>query len=204
MGLEYSLLAPIQELERAYQFFNRQLFNNELNEKIMITIQTRGRRSNALAWYWQKRWDSRELGKTEMIAEINFSAETLRTNDPYESLVHEMVHHYCALKGIQDCSRNGKYHNKRFKDAAEAAGLVCQKDKQIGWAYTGLGEKAAHAKLELKPKPELFKYLRYGESTTSRKKKLKKWSCLCYSFWSEANNLIKAKCLHCDELFVDS
>jgi len=203
MGMEYSLLAPIQELERAYQFFNQRLFNNELNEKIIITIQTRGRRSNALAWYWQQRWDSKESGTSERIAEINFSAETLRTNDPYESLIHEMVHHYCAIKGIRDCSRSGKYHNKRFKKAAESAGLICQRDERIGWAFTSLGDKAEQAKKQLVPKLEVFKYLRYEEVKASGKKKLKKWSCFCYCFWSEASNQIEAKCLGCDEVFVD-
>ena len=198
MPLQHSLLDPIQELERAYQFFNQQLFSNTLNEKVIITIQTRGRRTNALAWYWQQRWGA---DKDEVIAEINFSAETLCLSDPYESLIHEMVHHACALQGIKDTSRGNKYHNKRFKEQAELAGLECQNDQKVGWAYTSLGERATRAKEELKPKPELFKYLRFGEETKKRKKKLKKWKCDCYSVWSEASNEIKAVCQQCGQEF---
>ncbi len=86
---------------------------------------------------------------------------------------------------------------------AEAAGLVCQKDERLGWALTSLGEAANRAKAELNPKPEIFKYLRFEKISTSRKKKLKKWQCACYSFWSEANNQISAKCLNCDQEFFD-
>ena len=31
-----------------------------------------------------------------------------------------MVHYYNYVNEIQDCSRNGTYHNRRFRDAAEA------------------------------------------------------------------------------------
>lgn len=203
MSLTHSLTEPIKELERAYQFFNERLFSNALNEKVILTIQTRGRRQNALAWYWQKRWNATNDGKDEVINEINFSAETLRSNDPYESLIHEMVHHYCAIKNIKDCSRNGKYHNNRFKEAAESVGLLCKKDSSIGWAFTSLGDKALKAKAELCVKPEVFNYLRKEELVQNRKKKLQKWSCLCYSFWSESNNKIKAVCLSCGQEFVD-
>jgi len=201
MSLEHSLLAPIQELERAYKFFNQRLFSEKLDEKIILTIQTRGRRTNALAWYWQQRWNADEI---ETIAELNFSAETIREHNPYESLIHEMVHHYCALRGIQDCSRNGNYHNKRFKEAAELAGLICEKDDRIGWAFTSLGTLAEQAIKDLQAKPDIFKYLRYPEGGKGMKKKrYAKWSCDCYNFWTEATNQIEAKCLKCGKVFFD-
>lgn len=38
--------------------------------------------------------------------------------------------------GIQDCSRGGAYHNKKFKDAAEARDLKISYDPRIGWSIT--------------------------------------------------------------------
>lgn len=37
---------------------------------------------------------------------------------------------------IQDCSRGGAYHNKKFKDAAEARDLKISYDPRIGWSIT--------------------------------------------------------------------
>lgn len=47
-------------------------------------------------------------------------------------MIHEMVHLYCREHGIKEVSRGGAYHNKKFKEVAEAHGLTC--------VYTG----AAH------------------------------------------------------------
>lgn len=52
--------------------------------------------------------------------ELNIGAGTLER--PIENvtatLLHEMVHLWNLQNGIQDCSRDGAYHNKKFRDAA--------------------------------------------------------------------------------------
>lgn len=72
------------------------------------------------------------------IREINLGAETL--DRPIENvvatLIHEMVHHYCAQSGIKDTSRGGTYHNKRFKAEAEQRGLIIGYDSRIGFSST--------------------------------------------------------------------
>ena len=52
------------------------------------------------------------------------------------TLLHEMVHYYNYENGIQDCSRGNTYHNRRFKAAAEAHGLIVEHSDKYGWSHT--------------------------------------------------------------------
>lgn len=124
----------IKELERAFDFLNDNLFDSEL-EKPIITIQTSGK-SKSLAWCTTKPiWENEDK---ELKYEINIGAETLDRGamEVCHSLLHEMCHLYDYLNGIRDC--NGKIHNKKYKDTAEAHGLWVDRDKSYGWGITGL------------------------------------------------------------------
>ena len=70
--------------------------------------------------------------------ELNIGAGTL--DRPIENVtatvLHEMVHLFNLQAGIQDTSRGGTYHNKRFREAAEARDLHISYDKRIGWSVT--------------------------------------------------------------------
>ena len=171
--MKYSVNPAISELERAYQFFNGELFGGGLDSNVVITIQSRGRKS-ALGWRWAGKWKN---GDTSEIAEINLSAEDLKRSDPYEVLIHEMAHHLNHQKGIKDVSR-GQYHNKRFKETAESAGLIVKKCGNVGFGITELGELAKEKLLKFKPQKEVFALLRRCEITASTTK-LKKWACSC-------------------------
>lgn len=69
------------------------------------------------------RWPLR--GTDTKIAEIMISGEGLQR--PPElvlaTLIHEAAHGLAQVRGIKDCSNNGKYHNKRFAKLAEELGL---------------------------------------------------------------------------------
>src|SRR3989338_8596948 len=54
-SMKYSVNPAISELERAYQFFNGELFGGGLDSNVVITIQSRGRKS-ALGWHWVSKW----------------------------------------------------------------------------------------------------------------------------------------------------
>ena len=41
-----------------------------------------------------------------------------------------------TVLGVKDCSRGGKYHNKQFKQTAEAHGLICNQTDKYGWSDT--------------------------------------------------------------------
>lgn len=171
--MRYSVNPAISELERAYQFFNQELFSGGLDSNVVITIQSRGRKS-ALGWHWAGKWRNDE---TTSLAEINLSAEELKSGDPYEVLIHEMAHHLNYQRGVQDVSR-GQYHNRHFKETAEAAGLEVRRFGNVGWGVTALGYLAKEKLLKFKPQKEVFGVLRIHQ-ITRQETKLKKWSCSC-------------------------
>ena len=193
--MQYSLQPAIQELERAYQFFNQELFGAGLDLNVIITIQSRGRK-NALGWHWAGKWKN---GDKTALAEINLSAENLKTSDPYEILIHEMAHHLNHQRGIQDVSR-GQYHNKHFKTAAESAGLEVKRVGNVGYGITELGELAKEKILQFKPQKEVFAILRIQE-IARQKTKLKKWSCGCGVNVRVARTDFDATCNSCGTAF---
>lgn len=118
-------------LEKMFRALNDRYFEGQLEEPI-ITIQstphTYGHVTVGKAW--RKGDDNRH--------ELNIGAGTL--DRPIENIVatllHEMVHLWNICEGIQDCSRGGQYHNKRFRDAATNRDLAISYDKRIGWSIT--------------------------------------------------------------------
>ena len=63
-------------------------------------------------------------------------------------MVHEMVHLYNMQIGVKDCSRNGVYHNKKFRDAATARDLAISYDPRLGWSITQPTDKLCEFILE--------------------------------------------------------
>jgi hypothetical protein len=55
-----------------------------------------------------------------------------------ELLLHEAVHMLAHARGITDTSRQGRYHNRRFRALAEEMGLVVEPDERWGWGKTRL------------------------------------------------------------------
>lgn len=118
-------------LEKIFRAVNRDWFGGELEEPI-ITIQSTPRAYGhvTVAKAWKRKDDWRH--------ELNMGAETL--NRPIEdivaTMVHEMVHLWNIAHGVQDCSRGGMYHNKKFKAEAEKRGLVIGHHDKYGWTIT--------------------------------------------------------------------
>lgn len=137
---EVSLKPVIEELENLFSKFNARFFDGGL-EKPVITVSpdhTRG------AYGWCTGWKAWKAGEDEGHYEINLCAEYL--NWPFEetcgTLLHEMVHLYNLQVGVQDTSRSGTYHNKKYKEAAEQHGLTVDKDSKYGWTKTSLNDEA--------------------------------------------------------------
>ena len=127
---EVSLKPVIEELENLFSKFNARFFADKL-EKPVITVSpdhTRG------AYGWCTGWKAWKAGEDEGHYEINLCAEYL--NRPFEetcgTLIHEMVHLQNLQDGVQDTSRSGTYHNKKFKETAEAHGLTVEKGEKYG------------------------------------------------------------------------
>lgn len=134
-----TIMSAVDELQRAYKALNKEYFGNAL-EDVIITIQTDPRKQ-AYAWISiAKTWNDKAGHEYR---EINMVAEWL--NRPSEqviaSLLHEMCHLWNMQKNIQDTSRNGSYHNTKFKEAAETHGLKCAKSEKYGWCITSASEE---------------------------------------------------------------
>ena len=117
-------------LENAYNVLNEEYFNGELLP-VVITIQSSKANGHYTCW---DAWSEKGNGYRE----INLGAERLSRSvfAILGTLIHEMVHHYCAMKGIKDTSRGGTYHNSNFKREAEARGLIIDYDIRIGHSIT--------------------------------------------------------------------
>ncbi len=130
-------------LEKIFRAINADWFGGELEEPI-ITIQSTPRAYGhvTVAKTWKRKDDWRH--------ELNLGAETL--NRPIEhvvaTMVHEMVHLYNIAHDIQDCSRGGTYHNRKFRDEAERRGLVISHHDKYGWTVTEPGDKLLEYILE--------------------------------------------------------
>lgn len=118
-------------LEKIFRSLNTKYFNGQLEEPI-ITIQSTPRAYGhvTVAKSWRKGEEHRH--------ELNIGAGTL--DRPIENVVatvlHECVHLWNMQQGVQDCSRGGAYHNKKFRDAATARDLKISYDARIGWSIT--------------------------------------------------------------------
>ena len=118
-------------LNNLYDRLNADYFNGEMVRPV-ITIQSTPQAYGHYTLYdaWSINGDG--------LQEINIGAGTLARpiEDVVATLLHEMCHQYNAVNGIQDVSRGGTYHNKRFKKTAESHGLVISQSEKYGWTIT--------------------------------------------------------------------
>ncbi|MEK6190597.1 MAG: SprT-like domain-containing protein [Carnobacterium alterfunditum] len=129
------------ELHKAFEIVNRKFYNNELPMPA-ITIQSSGKRTLAMGWCTSSPIWGDKQGEQRMY-EINLSAEYIDVSfiETMDTLMHEMVHLYNLIKGIQDVSRNGTYHNKKFKEQALKSGFIHpadKPDKKYGYSFVKL------------------------------------------------------------------
>ncbi|WP_198950223.1 hypothetical protein [Kineosporia sp. A_224] len=52
------------------------------------------------------------------------------------TLLHEATHALAHVRGIQDTSRQGRYHSRKFRDLAQEMGLEVRDVPVIGWSDT--------------------------------------------------------------------
>lgn len=154
----------IDELHVAFRKLNEAFFEGELLEPA-ITIQSSGKR-RAMGWCSSKEVWSDKDGTIKKY-ELNISAEYLDYDflETMDTMLHEMVHLYNAVNGIQDTSRNGTYHNKRFKSECEKRGFFFPEnkpDKKHGWYLPRLTDETKEKISKLGIKREAFGIARRG------------------------------------------
>jgi hypothetical protein len=63
--------------------------------------------------------------------------------DVLGTLLHEAAHGLAQARGVQDTSRQGRYHNRRYAQLAGELGLEVASVKPIGWSATTVPEATA-------------------------------------------------------------
>lgn len=198
-------------LEKIFRALNAKYFNGELEEPI-ITIQSTPRAYGhvTVAKAWQRGDTTRH--------ELNIGAGTLAR--PIENVVastlHECVHLWNIQNGIQDCSRGGQYHNKKFKYAAEARDLKISYDSRIGWSITEPTEALCEFILEqgwedIRMNRIEWSYTTKGKGAgsstgspagASPNSHSIKYMCPCCKNSVRATKVVNIKCADCDVLMV--
>lgn len=123
-------------LNKVFDLLNAEFFENALSRPT-ITIQSTPRAYGHFTLN-DDTWVSTIGGSHE----INIGAGTLARpiEEVCATLLHEMVHYYNYIMGIQDCSRGNTYHNRKFKQAAEQRGLIVTHSDTHGWSHTSPSE----------------------------------------------------------------
>ena len=199
MATVNSLRSVMEKLEDLFQKFNDYFYGGEL-EKPIITVSP-DTTSGAYGWFTTyKAWKEVDGEEGSGYYEINICAEYLHrsTKEICTTLLHEMVHLYCKQNDIKDTSRGSIYHNKRFKEQAEAHGLEVSKDDSHGWsnsALNAIGEEFVES-MELTD----FGIHRAKNliAKTSKKSSSRKYVCPMCGMSVRATKIVNIRCIDCD------
>lgn len=199
-------------LNKIFDLLNAEFFENALTRPT-ITIQSTPRAYG----HFSLRNDT-WISKTGSTHEINIGAGTL--SRPIENiaatLLHEMVHYYNFENGIKDVSRGNTYHNRRFKEAAEARGLLVTHSDTYGWSHTEPGEELLDFVLDngltdiLLNRNEQMGYRITGTGTHSgnmggyipKSSSTRKYLCPCCGMSVRATRTVRVQCMDCEEPLV--
>lgn len=118
-----------QALDRAFNFFNRHLFNNRLPDVHIVVHRKRGARG----YFWAEQFKHRESG--ERIDEIALNPDSMGRTLPeiLSTLVHEMVH----LRQQHEGKPAKTGHNKEWAAMMDEIGLTPTSTGQEGGKRTG-------------------------------------------------------------------
>ena len=194
-------------LNKVFDLLNAEFFENTLSRPT-ITIQSTPRAYGHFSLR-EDTWVSK-LGGTH---EINIGAGTLARpiEEVTATLLHEMVHYFDYENGIQDCSRGNTYHNRRFKAAAEAHGLIVTHSDKYGWSHTSPSDELLDFILEngltdiLISRNEFAGFRVTGTGTHSgtegttltRTSSTRKYICPCCGNSVRATKEVHIACLDC-------
>ena len=201
-------------LNKIFDLLNAEFFENALSRPT-ITIQSTPKAYG----HFSLRADT-WISKIGATHEINIGAGTLARpiEEVAATLLHEMVHYYNYEQGIQDCSRGNTYHNRRFKEAAEAHCLTVQHSDKYGWSHTAPSDALLDFVLEYNLTDILISRNEYsgfqitGTGTHSgnagaippKKSSSRKYVCPCCGMSVRATREVNIACLDCGVKMVQA
>lgn len=100
------------------------------------------KRGLRLGHFAAERWQPDRPGA---LAEIFVGGEGLArgARPVLATLLHEGAHALAHRRAVKDTSREGRYHNQRFKTIAEELGLKVEHHPSLGWSLTSLPASTA-------------------------------------------------------------
>jgi len=202
----------VEYLNILFDLLNARFFDNEL-ERPTITIQSTPK---ALGHFSTRKdtW----ISSVGISHELNIGAGTLSA--PIDQtvcvLMHELTHYYCHVHGIKDVSRGTMYHNRRYKEAAEAHGLIVERDPKYGWTITTPGQELLdfieeHDLNAISITRNEFLFLRIpgltGNNDTAiikgpAKSNSRKYICPCCGNSVRATKWVNIACVDCREIMT--
>ena len=201
-------------LNKIFDLLNEEYFESSLSRPT-ITIQSTPKAYGHFSLN-KDTWISK-LGGTH---EINIGAGTLARpiEEVVATLLHEMIHYFNFIMGIQDCSRGNTYHNRRFKDAAEARGLIITHSEKYGYAHTAPSDELLEFCLRFGLTEILINrneqtYFRVGGGSgahsgasgtvTPRTSSTRKYICPCCRMSVRATRTVRIACIDCQEQMIE-
>ena len=203
-------------LNKIFDLLNTEYFESTLSRPT-ITIQSTPRAYGHFTLN-----DDTWISSVGISHEINIGAGTL--SRPIEeicaTLLHEMVHYFNYINGIQDCSRGNTYHNKQFKQAAEQRGLTVEHSEKYGGSHTSPTEELLDFVIENGLTDILLNrneqgYFRVGGGTgahnggaepigkTPKASSTRKYICPCCGTSVRATRTVRIACLDCNEQMIE-
>lgn len=189
--------------EEAFDAANIEYFGGTLPRPVILIQSSPGIHGH---FYSGEVW--KDTQRKTSSYEISIGAESLKRPiaDVIATLIHEMVHYYCYLNGIQDTSRNGTYHNSRFKEEAEKRGLIIEYDKKIGHSITSPSSElkkfctARHWRNKL----TLYRDTEMPDDTPKQKKpsSTRKYVCPCCGQSIRATKTVNIICGDCRQTMM--
>lgn len=102
---------------------------------LVLVVGASGKRSNSMVHghFARDRWEAKGFSH-----EVLLSGESLKRGPEATlgTILHECAHALAAARELQDTSREGRYHNKRFHALAKEVGIDVSYDKKLGWSET--------------------------------------------------------------------
>lgn len=204
---EQSLKNIIQKLEDLFEQFNVKFYDGQVQIPV-ITVSpdmTKGAYGWCTSW---KAWKKAEASENEMdkqedpvgYYEINLCAEHLARpfTEVCATLLHEMVHLWNLQNEVQDTSRGGTYHNKKFKQVAEEHGLIIEQHPKYGWTLTTLNDESKAFIDGMNEKGFGIYRSKLPKIKAASSSSSKKYVCPCCGLIIRATKEVHVICADCD------
>lgn len=139
------------QAEREYLY---KRFKEVRRKRPRLVFAYKSRRSLWSVWYSPDRWEI----KGRSVDEIAILSETVSRGiyDTADTLVHELAHFVNHALGIKDTSRDGRYHNTRFRYMANLFAREVDTFGRFGLAKTELTKELIAQGNRIKSKRSIY------------------------------------------------